>query len=252
MSDDRIQQGLDSYAEHLQHTAALAPSAEIRRRGDRRRRNRATGAAFAAVLVTAAGLGAVLTRGPEPGPPFPPSVSPTRPSVQATRPSAPPSRLSVPPSSAASSRAPAVTSNVTRLRQLGVDLEKSVLIDVADDGIDLWLAVGTDDVVDFTGTARDASTEMSLLPAPVTARDRVIIVPAARPGWCVTDTSGIPLALQPCRNGEPTQTWQVIPAGDSGQINLSGPDGELRVDENGLVPATESGRTGLQTLLFDR
>jgi hypothetical protein len=237
MSDDRIQQGLDSYAEHLQHTAGLAPSAEIRRRGDRRRRNRATGAAFAAVLVTAAGIGAVLTRGPESGPPLPPAASPT-PSAQVTRPSVTPSR------------ARTVTSNVTRLLQFGIDLETGVLLDVADDGLDLWLAVGPDDVVDFTGSARDASTEMSLIPAPVTARDRVIIVPVARPGWCVTDTPGVPLALQPCRDGDPTQTWEVLPAGDSGQINLNGADGEVRVDETGLVAT--GGRSGLQTIRFDR
>lgn len=239
MSDDRIQQGLDSYAEHLQHTTALAPSAEIRRRGDRRRRNRATGAAFAAVLITAAGIGAVLTRGPGPDHPDPPAATVTpSPSTSAPRPSVAPSRSS------------SVTSDVTRLRELGVDLDTGILLDVADDGIDLWMAVGAGDVVDFTGTARDDSTEMSLVPAPVTGRDRVVIIPVARPGWCVTDTSGVPLALQPCRDGDPTQTWEVIPAGDSGQINLHGADGEMRVDENGLVAT--GGRSGLQTLPFDR
>ncbi|MFC4068931.1 hypothetical protein [Actinoplanes subglobosus] len=241
MSDDRIQQGLDSYAEHLQHTAALAPSAEIRRRGDRRRRNRATGAAFAAVLITAAGIGAVLTRGPGPDHPDPPAatVTPSQsPSPSAARPSVAPSRSS------------SVTSDVTRLRELGVDLDTGILIDVADDGIDLWMAVEAGDVVDFTGTTRADSTEMSLVPAPVTGRDRVVIIPVARPGWCVTDTSGVPLALQPCRDGDPAQTWEVIPAGDSGQINLHGADGEMRVDENGLVAT--GGRSGLQTVPFDR
>ncbi|MEU4159189.1 hypothetical protein [Actinoplanes sp. NPDC026670] len=245
MSDDRIQQGLDSYAEHLQHTAGLAPSAEIRRRGDRRRRNRTSAAAFAAVLLTAAGLGAVLSQGAGPGP---------NPPAATTTPSSPnpssvpsPSRPSVAPS-----RTSTVSSDVSRLREIGVDLEKGVLIDVADDAGDLWLAVGPNDVVDFTGTTRDASTELSLIPAPVKADDRVIIVPVARPGWCVTDTSGVPLALQPCRDGDPTQTWEVIPAGDSGQINLHGPDGDMRVGDSGLVPATASGRTGLQTLPFTR
>ncbi|GLW30043.1 hypothetical protein [Actinoplanes regularis] len=239
MSDDRIQQGLDSYAEHLQRTAGPAPSAEIRRRGDRRRRNRATGAAFAAVLITAAGIGAIVTRGQEPDRPLPPAATST-PSASVSRPSVAPSRTNT------------VTSNVTKLRQIGVDLETGVLIDVADDGIDLWLAVGANDVVDFTGTVRDATTEMSLVPAAVAAPNRVIIVPVARPGWCVTDTAGVPLALQPCRDGDTAQTWEVIPAGDSGQINLKGPDGEMRVDENGLVAADQSGRDGLQTIRFDR
>jgi hypothetical protein len=239
MSDDRLQQGLDSYAEHLQHTTGLAPAAEIRRRGDRRRRNRATGAAFAAVLITAAGLGAVLTQGRQPGLPITPADSPA---PSASRPSVGPS--------VAPSRTRTVTSNVNQLRQVGVDLETGILLDIADDGIDLWMAVGANDVVDFTGSARDASTEMSLVPAPVSARNRVIIVPVARPGWCVTDTAGIPLTLQPCRDGDPAQTWEVIPAGDSGQINLVGADGEMRVDETGLVAT--GGRSGVQTLPFDR
>jgi hypothetical protein len=38
------------------------------------------------------------------------------------------------------------------------------------------------------------------------------------------------------------QTWRIVPAGDSGQFNLQGPYGDLTVD----------GRTGLQTLRFDR
>ncbi|BEL03945.1 hypothetical protein Q0Z83_021360 [Actinoplanes sichuanensis] len=245
MSDDRIQQDLESYAEHLQHNAALTPSAEIRRRGDRRRRNRTTGAAFAAVLLTAAGLGAVLSQGPSPDP-NPPAATPTPSSSLSPSPSGPPR------SSVAPSRSSTVKSDLSRLRELGVDLETGVLIDVPDDAGDLWLAVGPNDVVDFTGTTRDESTEMSLLPAPVKADDRVIIVPVARPGWCVTDTTGVPLALQPCRDGDPAQTWKVIPAGDSGQINLQGPDGDMRVGDNGLVPATASGRTGLQTLPFNR
>ncbi|MFC6607849.1 hypothetical protein ACFQFC_12420 [Amorphoplanes digitatis] len=196
MSDDRIQQGLDAYAEHLQRTAGLAPAREVRRRAVRRRRNRAAGAAFAAVLISAVGLGTALAR--DPGRPPTPAASGTPgPSASAS----PSTSASAPPKRGTKS------SNVSQLRELGVDLETGVLIDVADDGVDLWMQVGPDDVVDFTGAAKDASTEMSLVPAPVTARNRVVIAPPARPGSCVTDTPQAPLILRPCRDGDPAQTW---------------------------------------------
>ncbi|GAA1651440.1 hypothetical protein [Actinoplanes couchii] len=234
MSDDRIQQGLDSYADHLQRTAAPALSAEIRRRGDRRRRNRATGAAFAAVLIAAAGLGAVLSRGSSSPEPILPAES--------VSPSAPAGPTAMP------SWTGGVTSNVDQIRQIGVDLDKGVLIDVADAGTGLGLAVGPGDVVDFTGSAGAATAEMSLIPAPVKAANRVIIVPVARLGWCVTDTGGVPLSLQPCREGAATQTWRVAAHGDSGAFNLIGPSGEIRGDETGMVAT--GGFTGLQTKPF--
>lgn len=265
-SDDRIhriQQGLDAYAEHLQRTARLAPAGEIRHRAARRRRNRATGAAFAAVLITAVGVGAVLIRDPDrplspagpvtagPSDPGPSSPASSAPGPSSTDPSAPapPSRTVTP--SVTASGGSAVRSNVSQLRQLGIDLETGVLIDVADDGVDRWMQVGADDVVDFTGAAKDDSTEMSLRPAPVTARNRVTIVPPARPGWCVADTPQEPLALRPCRDGDPAQIWRVVPAGDSGQFELEGEYGILKVDER-LVAADQSGRTGLQTIRFAR
>ncbi|MET8148753.1 hypothetical protein ACIBSW_17825 [Actinoplanes sp. NPDC049668] len=243
MSDDRIQQGLDAYADHLQRTAGLAPAGEVRRRAARRRRNRAAGAAFAAVLISAVGIGTALARDPG-GPPTPAASGTPGPSASAMpTPSA--SASSAPPRSGTRS------SNVSQLRELGVDLGTGVLIDVADDGVDRWMQVGAGDVVDFTGAAKDSSTEMSLVPAPVTARNRVVIAPPARPGSCVADTPEAPLVLQPCRDGDPAQTWRVVPAGDSGQFNLEGQYGVLTVDEV-LIDAAQSGRTGLQTIPFDR
>ncbi|OZV81487.1 hypothetical protein CA850_09875 [Micromonospora echinospora] len=240
MSDDRIQYGLDAYADHLQRFADLAPAAEIRRRAAQRRRNQAAGAAFAAVLIAVVGLGAILKRAPEPAPnPAAPSVSPS------------PSPSPSPSSSRTSTSTSTVKSDVTQLRQLGIDLEADVLIDIADDGVDHWVQIGANDTVDFTGTAKDASTRMVLLPAPVTARNRVVITPSARPGFCVAATPQPPLALQTCQDGDETQTWQVLPAGDSGQFNLAGPYGVITVDE-ALVPPGQSGRTGLQTIRFDK
>lgn len=251
MSDDRIRQGLDTYAEHLQRTGKLAPASEIRRRAARRRRRQATGTAFAAVLITAIGVGTVLTRGPDrpPSPGSPPTTAGSPPATTAV-----PSSVSPPPTvapTATPSRRSTVTSDVSRLRQLGIDLETGVLIDVADDGMDRWMQVGADDTVDFTGTAKDESTRMVLRPAPVAARNMVMILVPARPGSCVADTPQEPLVLQPCRDGDPAQTWRVIPAGDSGQFELEGRYGILRVDGR-LVAADQSGWTGLQTIPFTR
>jgi hypothetical protein len=232
MSDDRIQHSLDAYADHLQRSAELAPAAQIRRRAVRRRRNQAAGTAFAAVLIAALGLGTILNRAPE----------------QMPNPAAPPAS---PPPSRVPSGTSTVTSNVTQLRQFGIDLQTDVLIDVADDGVDRWMQIGADDAVDFTGTAKDDSTRMVLLPAPVTTPNRVMISAAARPGFCVTATPQPPLALQPCRDGDQAQTWHLLPAGDSGQFNLQGPYGVMTVDE-ALVPSGQSGRTGLQTIRFDK
>lgn len=263
-SDDRIRRGLDAYADYLQRTASLAPAGEIRRRAARRRRNRATGAAFAVVLATAVGVGTVLVGNPdEPLPPAGPKASgpispgpsmssgPSSPGPSSPAPTVTPSG---PPSGTLDGTTPrgsAVTSNVSQLRQLGIDLGTGVLIDVADDGADHWLQVGPDDVVDFTGTAKDESTRMSLRPAPVAARNRVTIVPLARPGFCVADTPQESLVLQPCRDGDPVQTWRVVPAGDSGQFQLEGEHGILTVDDK-LVAAGQTGWTGLQTIPFNR
>src|SRR5689334_18358512 len=165
MSDKFLEDGLDAYANQVQRTATMPAAAEIRRRGDRRRRNRATGAAFAAVLVAAVGVGATLQRRPE----------------EPVHPAQPPPSSSAAPTST-------VKSDLTGLRRIGVDLDRGVLIDVADDGVDRWMQVGAGDVVDFTGSAKDASTEMELTAAPVRGTNQVVIVPVARPGECVADT----------------------------------------------------------------
>ncbi|GAA2554636.1 hypothetical protein GCM10010435_26430 [Winogradskya consettensis] len=234
MSDDRIQQGLEAYSDHLQHTTAPAPAREIRHRAARRRRNRAAGAAFVAVLIAAGGLGVLVNRGPE-RPDHP--VAPASPS---------PSPSSSAPVTS-KTRTSTVTSNVKQLRNLGVDLNVGVLIDVADDGVDRWMQIGAGDVVDFTGSVKDPSTEMMLSPAPVSGTNRVVIVPPARPGMCVAATPEVTLTLRTCQDGAGAQTWRVVPAGDSGQFELEGEYGILEV-EGSLV--ADGGRTGMQTIRF--
>jgi hypothetical protein len=147
-------------------------------------------------------------------------------------------------------------SDLSQLKALGIDIEVAVLLDVADDGMDRFLQVGKDGVVDFTGTTRTDSTMMSLKPAAVTAKNQVTIKPpfwneSPGTGSCVADTAGAALKLETCQPGKAAQTWQVIPAGDSGQFELRGDYGILRVD-NGKLTTAESGRTGLQTLDFAR
>ncbi|GAA2614887.1 hypothetical protein [Paractinoplanes durhamensis] len=237
MSDDPINPGLQAYADQVQRTAQLAPAEEIRRRGDRRRRNRAAGAAFAAVLIAAVGAGALLDRRPQR------SVTPVGPSPSVSLPSSTPSTLpSYKPSTSTRSK-------VTQLRSIGVDLQVGVLIDVADDGVDRWMQAGPDNVVDFTGSTKDDTTEMSLQPAPVTGENRVLIIPVAQPGMCVTDTPQEPLALQPCKDGTEAQVWRVVPAGDSGQVELEGRYGILKVDQK-LIGTDQTGWTGMQTIKF--
>ena len=227
MSDDRIEEGLHAYADQVQRSATVAPASEIRRRAAKRRTRRLAAAAATAVL--AAGFGIGLSLGP------PRSETPADPVVSISP--------RVLPSSS-------VAADLTQLEELGVDLEVDVMIDVADDGVDRFLQVGPDDVVDFTGTARSDSTRMRLRAAPTTGKNEVWITP---PAWneCVTDTSGAALTLQPCRLGDESQVWRLVPAGDSGQFELDGRYGVVRVEE-GLITTGESGRVGLQTLRFDR
>lgn len=233
---DPIRPGLEAYADHVHRTARLAPAAEIRRRAGRRRRNRAVGASFAVVLIAAVGIGTLLDRRPH-RPVVPAGPTPT-PSAAAP--------TTTPPSYRPSS---STRSNVTQLRTLGVDLGTGVLIDVADDGEDRWMQAGPGGVVDFTGSAKDDTTEMSLQPAPVTGKNRVLIIPVAQPGMCVTDTPEVALTLRACRDGEQAQIWRVVPAGDSGQFELEGRYGILKVDRQ-LIDYGQSGRTGLQTIKF--
>jgi hypothetical protein len=236
MSDDPINPGLQAYADHVQRTAELTPAAEIRRRGDRRRRNRAVGASFAVVLIAAVGVGTLLDRRPQR------PVLPTGPSPSAA-PSAP--RATVPSYKPSSSK----RSDVSQLRELGIDLQTGVLIDVADDGADHWMQTTPDDVVDFTGSKKDATTRMTLQPAPVTDENRVLIIPASQPGMCVTATPQPPLTLEPCEDGADAQIWRAAPAGDSGQFELEGKYGILRVDQK-LVTPDATAWSGMQTIKF--
>ncbi|GIF23575.1 hypothetical protein BJ973_004184 [Actinoplanes tereljensis] len=148
---------------------------------------------------------------------------------------------------------PGAESDLSQLKSLGIDVEVGMIIDVADDGLDRYLQVGKNGVVDFTGTTRTDSTMMSLKPAAVSAKNRVTIKPPfwnedTGAGSCVADTAGTALKLETCQAGKASQTWQVVPAGDSGQFELRGAFGILNVDNGKLVAS--GGYTGLQTLDF--
>ncbi|MBM2622085.1 hypothetical protein JIG36_41940 [Actinoplanes sp. LDG1-06] len=146
------------------------------------------------------------------------------------------------------------TSDVRQLVRLGITINEGVLIDVADDGVNRWLQVGKGGVVDFTGTKRLDSTMMSLKPAPVKGRNKVLIKPPfwnedLGAGYCVADTKGAALKLEVCRTGRTQQVFTVVPAGDSGQFELRGTYGIIRVD-NGKITTSGQGRTGLQTIKY--
>jgi hypothetical protein len=147
-------------------------------------------------------------------------------------------------------------SDLSQLKKIGIDIDGGVLIDVADDGVDRYLAVGRNSVVDFTGTGRTDNTMMALKAAPVSARNRVLIKPPfyneePGDGYCVADTPQAPLKLETCRTGEAAQVWRVVPEGDSGQFSLHGRYGVIRVDD-GRITTGDSGRIGLQTIPFAR
>ncbi len=283
MSDDRIDDGLNAYADSVRRTTRPTGGADIRRRARQRKQRRAYAAAFGVVLMGSVGLGVAVSRqSPDrpaeplpaasvstpvlPLPTIPPttttpptSTTPTAPTTPTTPPSSAPSRTSATPSGPADAR-PALTSDVSQLRELGIDIGPGVLIDVADDGEDRWMQIGDGGVVDFTGATRTDTTMMSLQPAPVTARtdatrNRVTIKPpfwnegAEGDGHCVADTPGAALALETCRAGDAAQVWTVLPAGDSGQFELEGRYGVVRVDD-GRITTDPTGRVGLQTIPF--
>jgi hypothetical protein len=152
-----------------------------------------------------------------------------------------------------------VSSDVSQLETLGIDLNVGVLVDVADDGLDRYMEVRRNGVVDFTGTERTDNTMMALKPAQVRKRDeasrnRVVIAPPfynedLGRGYCVADTAPGVLKLATCVPGSAAQTWQVIPAGDSGQFELHGPKTAIRV-HNGRITTGSEGYVGLQTIKF--
>ncbi|GLY25690.1 hypothetical protein [Micromonospora sp. NBRC 101691] len=146
-----------------------------------------------------------------------------------------------------------VTSDLSGLGITGIRAGKSVLIDVADDGVDRFLQVGQAGV-DFTGTGRTDSTMMSLHPATVSAKNRVVIKPPfwneeIGGGYCVADTPGAALKLENCQDGKASQVWRVALAGDSGLFELHGAYGVVSV-KDGRITTSGDGSTTLQVLPY--
>lgn len=144
-------------------------------------------------------------------------------------------------------------SDVSQLERAGLTIGESVLIDVADDDGEHYLQVGKSSV-DFTGTTRTDSTMMSLKPAQTADKNRVVIQPPfwnedLGAGHCVADTAGAALKLEVCKPGKASQIWRVALAGDSGQFELHGAYGVVKIDD-GRITTGESGRTGLQTVRY--
>ncbi|MEU1752700.1 hypothetical protein ABZ436_08620 [Micromonospora matsumotoense] len=146
-----------------------------------------------------------------------------------------------------------VTSDLSGLRITGIKTGKSVLIDVAGDGVDRFLQAGQGEV-DFTGTDRTDSTMMAIYPAAVAAKNRVVIKPPfwneeVGGGYCVADTAGAALKLENCQDGKASQVWRVALAGDSGLFELHGAYGVIGV-RNGRITASGDGDHGLQVLPY--
>jgi len=170
-----------------------------------------------------------------------------------TSPSAAPS-----PSAALTTTGPKlVDANLSQLKSFAIDLGVPVVITTTlDSGAEQHLAAHPDGSVDFTGTAVTESTRMTLRPAKVRKRtdenrNHVVIVasPVAAgsgPESCVTDERQGVLRMRPCRAGDATQSWGLVPAGDSGLFELTGAHTALRVDEGKIVK--EGGWAAFQTI----
>jgi hypothetical protein len=213
----------------------------------------------AVALVGAAALSACATSAPTPGgassggpATAPATTAATAPAGTTPKPTT--AATTTPATTTAAARptagrtpAKAPTSDVSQLKRLGITLGAGVLIDVADDGLNRYLVIGRNGVVDFTGTTRTDATMMSLKAAPVGEKNRVVIKPPfynedLGAGSCVAATSGAALRLETCVTGKTSQIWTVVPAGDSGQFELHGSHGVVRF----------GGRTGLQTIPYAR
>ncbi|MFI1990866.1 hypothetical protein [Actinoplanes sp. NPDC020271] len=191
--------------------------------------------------------------GPPSAAPIGSSAGPDATGAATTTTAAVPSRTPTTKATTTPAEPGSATSDLSELRRIGVTLGAGVLIDVADDGLDRYLAVGKNGVVDFTGTSATDATMMSLEAAPVSQKNRVVIKPPfydedLGAGSCVADTSGTALKLETCVAGRASQIWTIVPAGDSGQFELQGRFGVISVD-NGKITSS-GGYTGLQTKRF--
>jgi len=150
-----------------------------------------------------------------------------------------------------------VDANLSQLKGFAIDVGVPVVITTTlDSGAEHHLKAHPDGSVDFTGTAPTESTRMTLRPAKVRKRteenrNHIVIVAsptaaASGPESCVTDERRGVLRMQPCRPGAATQSWRLVPAGDSGLFELTGAHTALRVDNGKIVE--EGGWTGFQTI----
>ncbi len=172
-----------------------------------------------------------------------PPLSQTIPTAAGPAVSAAPSVSDAPTVSSAESSPgnPGTLSDVSQLDRAGITLGDAVLIDLTDDDQPRYLQVSDNGSADFTGTSRNSSTVMSLQPALVPDRNRVVIT---APFWnenlgdgdCVTP--GRPLKLEKCVPGKRSQIWHLVPTGDPGRFELHSAQGVLAV----------GGRTGLQAV----
>ncbi|AGZ39404.1 hypothetical protein [Actinoplanes friuliensis] len=172
-------------------------------------------------------------------------------------PSLPPSPSSSPSTAPTTSDPDLVDADLSQLKNYSIDLAVPVVITTsADAGTEYHLDAHPDGRIDFTGTAVTETTRMTVKPAKVRkrtekTRNTVMIVATPKvagsaPESCVTDKSEGVLRMDPCRPGDATQSWRLVPAGDSGLFELNGKNTAVRVDEGKLVK--EGGYSALQTI----
>jgi hypothetical protein len=150
-----------------------------------------------------------------------------------------------------------IDANLSELKSYSIDLGVPVVITTSlDAGAEYHLDAHPDGTVDFTGTAVTETTRMTLKPAKVRKRtdenkNHVVIVAspvaaASGPESCVTDERKGALRMQPCRPGDVTQSWHLIPAGDGGLFGLTGTHTALQVEQGQIVE--DGGWAAFQTV----
>jgi hypothetical protein len=203
------------------------------------------------LMMTAAGLTALTACGtatPETAPA--PAASPAVP-VTSPAPAAP-------SSAAPAAGGPRLTdANLAQLKNYDVDLGVPVAIGTTLDAGEPkhYLGSHPDGSVDFTGTAVNESTRMTIRPAKVRKRtddnrNTVVLVATPKiagsgPESCVSDNGVRVLRLEPCRPGDAAQSWKLTPEGDSGLFSLHGRHTGIEVNEGRMVAG--GGWAGLET-----
>lgn len=235
MSDHDLDERLDALAAHGRHTGRLGPAADIRRRGDQRRRNRAIGTAALGVTLLGALAGGVALGQQAGRPPDPPPVA-AAPTVTPT------------PATSTTGVRP------TRTGLPGSDRQTYIALN-GDISNDRLLSTGKDGVVRTVPlVGNQAETERFHLAGTGPYSLRTVRLTAGEPS-CLAPKDG-KLVAQACDARLTSQDVTLTPAGENAggwklyRMSIGG--SAVLVSADGAVTATPlpDGETGTTTFFF--